>query len=60
MNFNMSVLAGYEWTNSHPVDWSSGVEVLSKPRDVTTRLTEEAVYTTLYGDTETLPLEYDG
>ena len=62
-DFNTSALAEHAWHHEHPVDWTK-VEVLSNPRDCTTRLVEEALAIrstthTLNRDTGTLPSEYD-
>ena len=62
-DFNASALAEHAWTMEHPVDWDN-VQVLSNPRDFTTRLVEEAIAirntsNTLNRDKGALPPEYD-
>ena len=62
-DFNASALAEHAWTMEHPVDWDN-VQVLSNPKDFTTRLVEEVVVirntsNTLNHDKGALPPEYD-
>ena len=63
-DFNASPLAEHVWTEEHQVDWSN-VVVVSNPRDLTTRLVEEALTirsttNVLNRDTGFLPSGYDG